>query len=118
MGASAETAPIDVEPGKVAKWIEEDPRMLLIDVREPHEREAGHIDGSVHIELTELSARAESFERGQPIVFYCRVGNRSMMAAQALRASGFDAYSMRGGLARWAQESRELSPEGGYVADH
>src|SRR6266487_600496 len=106
MGASAETAPIDVEPADVAKWIAEDPRVLLVDVREPREREAGHIDGSVHIELTQLASRAESFQRGQPIVFYCRVGNRSTMAAQALRASGFDAYSMHGGLARWAQEGR------------
>jgi len=57
-------------------------------------------------------------ERERPVVFYCRVGARSQMAAQAFRAAGFDAYSMRGGLLRWAQEQRPLSPEGGEVADH
>ncbi len=40
------------------------------------------------------------------------------MAAQAFRASGFQAHSMSGGLVRWAQEGHPLSPEGGHVADH
>jgi len=40
------------------------------------------------------------------------------MAAQAFRGAGFEAYSMTGGLVRWAQEQRALSPEDGYVADH
>jgi rhodanese-related sulfurtransferase len=40
------------------------------------------------------------------------------MAAQAFRGAGFDAYSMRGGLQRWAREGRPLSPEDGYVAEH
>ena len=52
------------------------------------------------------------------MVFYCRVGSRSEMAAQAFRAAGFEAYSMSGGLVRWAREGRPLSPQGGYVADH
>ena len=40
------------------------------------------------------------------------------MAAQAFRASGYEAYSMTGGLRRWADEGRPLAPEGGRVADH
>ena len=45
-------------------------------------------------------------------------GPRSLMAAQAFRASGYDAYSLRGGLARWVDEGHPLSPHDGYVADH
>jgi rhodanese-related sulfurtransferase len=52
------------------------------------------------------------------VVFYCRVGARSTMAAQAFRASGYEAYSMTGGLVRWAGEGRTLVPEGGHVAEH
>ncbi len=51
-------------------------------------------------------------------MFYCRVGSRSQMAAQAFRVSGYEAYSMAGGLVRWAREGRPLSPEGGRVAEH
>src|SRR6266702_4032531 len=75
-------------------------RDRVIDVRQGYERDAGHIAGTRHIELTELSSQAATVERERPVVFYCRVGSRSLMAAQAFRASGFDAYSLDGGLAR------------------
>jgi rhodanese-related sulfurtransferase len=118
MSVTSERAEIEVDPERVAGWLGEDPPAQVIDVREPHEREAGHIEGTRHIELVELSSQAATVERDRPVVFYCRVGSRSEMAAQAFRAAGFDAFSMRGGLQRWAQEGRPLSPEGGHVADH
>ena len=68
--------------------------------------------------MVELSGLASTIERDRPVIFYCRVGARSDMAAQAFRASGYEAYSMRGGLMRWAQEDRPLSPKDGHVADH
>ena len=40
------------------------------------------------------------------------------MAADAFRRAGYDAYSMAGGLERWAEEGRPLEPEGGHVAAH
>jgi hypothetical protein len=40
------------------------------------------------------------------------------MAMQAFRASGYEAYSLAGGLLRWADEQRPISPEGGTVAAH
>ena len=90
----------------------------IVDVREDYEREAGYVDGSRHIQLAQLASGAAELDPERPVIFVCRVGGRSLMAAQALRASGFEAYSMRGGLQRWAQEGRPMSPEGGYVADH
>jgi rhodanese-related sulfurtransferase len=107
-----------VDPERVAEWMSQQAAPQLIDVREPYEREAGYIEGSRHIALVDLSAQAASIDRERPVVFYCRAGARSEMAAQALRASGFDAYTMTGGLMRWSSEGRPLSPEGGSVADH
>jgi rhodanese-related sulfurtransferase len=109
---------IEIEPERVAEWLAQDPGLQVIDVREAYEREAGHIEGTRHIELVALSAAAGSLERERPVVFYCRVGSRSEMAAQAFRTAGFEAYSMTGGLARWEREGQPLSPEGGRVADH
>ena len=117
MGAAQQTEELEVDPGRLAAWLEEDPAPQVIDVRQGYEREAGHIAGTQHVELTALSAAAASVRRELPVVFYCRVGSRSLMAAQAFRASGFDAYSMRGGLLRWAGEGRPLTPKDGYVAD-
>lgn len=108
----------DLDPAELADWMRRDDRLQVIDVREPYEREAGHIAGTAHIPINELTGRAGEIDRERPVVFYCRVGARSDMAAQAFRASGYRALSMSGGLVRWAQEERPLSPEGGHVADH
>lgn len=116
--ASADAPEIEVDPERVAGWLGERPGPQVIDVRERYEREAGHIEGTRHIEMLQLSSAASTLERERPIVFYCRVGSRSEMAALAFRTAGFQAYSMRGGLQRWAQEGRPLAPAGGHVADH
>ncbi|HWG09832.1 MAG TPA: rhodanese-like domain-containing protein [Solirubrobacteraceae bacterium] len=115
---SPPTSEIGLAPERVADWLEQDPELQVIDVREPYEREAGHIAGTGHIEMTKLSEQASSLDPARPVVFYCRVGSRSTMAAQALRAAGYEAYSMDGGLVRWVQEERPLQPDGGYVASH
>lgn len=90
----------------------------LIDVREPYEWDAGRIDGARHIELERLASQAETIPRDRPVVFACRLGARSAMAAQAFRAAGWDAWSLRGGLTLWDHEGRPLVPESAYVADH
>lgn len=118
MSAQEKASELEVDPEQVAGWLSEDPLLQLVDVREPHEREAGRIGGSRHIELVRLSAEAATLDRERPVVFYCRVGSRSEMAAQAFRAAGYEAYSIRGGLLRWAREERALEPDDGYVAEH
>ena len=118
MSAAIDTSQIDIDPEQVADWRAREPDLQVIDVREPYEREAGHIANSRPIALVELTAQAATLARSRPVVFYCRMGSRSDMAAQAFRASGYEAYSMRGGLIRWAQEGRPLEPQDGYVAEH
>jgi rhodanese-related sulfurtransferase len=118
MAAPPDSTQTDIDPEQLAEWMSHDPDVQVIDVRENYEREAGYIEGSRHIPLVELSARATEIERERPVVFYCRVGARSDMAAQAFRASGASALSMRGGLLRWASENRPLAPDGGVVAEH
>ena len=109
---------IELEPSAVAERLAQDPELQLIDVREPYEHEAGHVPDTRLISLTALSSQAGTLQQERPVIFYCRVGSRSLMAAQAFRASGFEAYSMAGGLLRWSDEGRALAPDGGRVADH
>jgi rhodanese-related sulfurtransferase len=90
----------------------------VIDVREDYEREAGHVAGTRHLVLSQVAANAESIDPERPVIFQCRVGGRSLMAAQAFRGAGFDAYSMAGGVQQWVDEGRPIAPDGGYVADH
>lgn len=118
MSASPDTRQSDIDPAELAEWMAHDSELQVIDVREDYEREAGHIAGTAHIPMNELTGRAGEIDRERPVVFYCRVGVRSDMAAQAFRASGYRALSMSGGLVRWTQERRPLSPEDGRVAEH
>ena len=90
----------------------------LIDVREPYEHDAGRIAGARHIELERLASKAETISRDRPVVFYCRLGSRSGMAAQAFRHAGYDAYSMVGGLTAWDEQGLPLDPPDGRVAEH
>ena len=76
------------------------------------------IAGARHIALERLTSEADSLDRDRPVLFYCRVGSRSNMAAQAFRRAGFDAYSMDGGLTEWDRRDFPLEPEDGTVADH
>ena len=90
----------------------------LIDVREDTEWDAGRIGGARHIALGDVAAQAQTIDRDTPVVFYCRVGARSAMAADAFRKAGYEAYSLDGGLEAWAGEGRELEPADGSVATH
>jgi rhodanese-related sulfurtransferase len=91
--------------------------VVLIDVRRPHEWEAGRIPGARHVEVNDLPAEAENLDRERPVVLYCRSGSRSELAADALREAGFDVQALAGGISAWAKEDRPLEPEAGYVAE-
>jgi rhodanese-related sulfurtransferase len=110
-------ADIEISPQDTAQRLSEGD-VTVIDVREPHEREAGYIDGTRHIPIERLASEAEAIDRDRPVIFVCRVGSRSLMAAQAFRRAGYDAHSMAGGLTAWHDEGRPLVPEGGRVAEH
>lgn len=107
----------DLPPERVADLLARD-SVELIDVRERYERDAGHIEGSRHVELERLASEAETVPRDRPVVFHCRLGARSAMAARAFRAAGFDAYNLDGGIQAWVEAGLPIAPDGGYVAEH
>ena len=90
----------------------------LVDVREAYEWDEGRIAGARHVEMDQLSAVAESLTGEPPVVFYCRTGARSGVAAQAFRASGLEAHNLEGGLVAWVEKGLPLDPEDGKVALH
>lgn len=105
-----------MEPRAVAKGLESG-EVQVIDVRDDREWEAGRVPGSRHLLLAELPANRDSIDRETAVVFVCRGGNRSAMAAQAFRESGYEAYNLAGGLVAWAQAGLPLEPEDGEVVE-
>ena len=117
MRANATVRAMDVEPAQVAE-LQRQGSIQLIDIREEYEWDAGRIAGARHLEMGQVAAQAETIHREIPVVFYCRVGGRSAMAASAFRRAGYDAYTMTGGLVEWAALGLPIEPDGGYVEDH
>jgi rhodanese-related sulfurtransferase len=87
---------------------------LFVDVREQWERDAGRIEGSLHIPLGQLMTRHSEIEADGPVVVVCRTGARSEDAAQFLRAMGLaEVHNLDGGIVAWT--SAGLPFEGSVV---
>jgi rhodanese-related sulfurtransferase len=110
----ADAVSSDYTPQQVSELLAAN-SVQLIDVRQPHEHEAGRIAGGRLIQLDQLAANAETIDRTRPVVFYCRSGGRSAMATAAFAEAGFDAHNMTGGLLEWHAAGLPLEPDGGFV---
>ena len=75
---------------------------FLLDVRQPDEYRAGHIAGATLIPLGELARRMAELPGDREIICVCRSGNRSRTAAGQLKAAGYDAVNLQGGMINWS----------------
>ncbi len=105
----------ELQPREVSRLVESG-EAQLVDVRTDEEWQAGRIAEARHIPLESLSDQLGELDRSKPVVLYCRGGDRSGSAAQALAASGWEARHLEGGLSAWAEAGLPLEPEGGEVA--
>ncbi|WP_432169468.1 rhodanese-like domain-containing protein [Streptomyces sp. 1222.5] len=78
---------------------------VLLDIREPHEWQAGHAPGAVHLPLSALASGdgLPTAARSRPVVVICRSGSRSRRAAELLRERGVEAVDVIGGMRDWAE---------------
>lgn len=67
---------------------------IIVDVRSPHEYQAGHIPGSRNIPIERVSGRAAELRSlGKPVITVCKSGFRSNMAKSVLASEGIEAYN-------------------------
>ena len=73
---------------------------LVVDVRTTDEFSSGHFAGAINIPHESIveGLRARDISPDQPVVLYCRTGNRSGKAQQAMRTAGYTSVSNAGGL--------------------
>jgi rhodanese-related sulfurtransferase len=115
MADEAQDTTREVSREEARKLIEEGAELL--DVRADHEWGAGRIAGAKHLPLAEMAERTGELDPERPVVLYCRGGNRSSMATDALAAAGFDAAKLSEGIVGWDEAGLPLEPDGGYVAE-
>jgi rhodanese-related sulfurtransferase len=77
--------------------------VFFVDVREPNEWDAGHIEGAVNIPLMDLPSRYQELVTDKPVVTVCQIGQRSDLAAGFLQENGFEAHNLEGGMKEWAR---------------
>ncbi len=87
--------------------------VVLLDVREPLEWQAGHVAGAQHLPMSQLGARQAEIPTSPPIVCVCRSGHRSAFVTQALRQAGYEAHNLEGGLLAWLAADLPLVTEDG-----
>ncbi len=90
-----------ISPAEFVQTLQDDPQVMLIDVRTPAEYADGHIANSVNINVEEIASRLDEIPRDKTIVVYCRSGNRSARAAQILRNAGYNVIYDLGGIIDW-----------------
>jgi len=120
----------EIFPWDLEEMLEEDPNLILVDIREYDEFEIAHIKNSLHVPRGILESScdwnyAETIPilvkaRQQPVVVICRSGNRSALAAHTLQMMGYEnVVSLKTGLKGWNdsdlalynQAADEVDPE-------
>ena len=105
--SALEALPLEVSVSEAAELREQG--YFVLDVREPEEWEAGHIPGATLIPLGELETRFTELPSDQPILVYCRSGNRSAVGRDFLLGQNFPAVtSMAGGMNQWISAGYEV----------
>jgi rhodanese-related sulfurtransferase len=114
-----------ITPMTLLKKLQAKEDLLLIDVREHAEFEAGHISGARLVPRGIIEAAADptyakhlpelSSARDRAVVLYCATGGRAAMAAAVLQMMGFRAvFNLDGGYARWVDEGMPEVHEASY----
>ncbi|MER6915202.1 rhodanese-like domain-containing protein [Streptomyces sp. NPDC000594] len=93
---------------------------LILDVREEDEWEAGHVEGALHIPMSDFVARfgavTEAVAEGARAHVMCRVGGRSAQVTQYLVQQGIDAVNIDGGMIAWQSAGRPMVTDNGATA--
>jgi rhodanese-related sulfurtransferase/rubrerythrin len=101
--------PGPIRPEDLRQMIEkgDDTSFCIIDVRPSSEYRLDHIPGAVNIPLKEIESRDSLAREGADVVFYCRNGMRSKVAAILAIDAGLNSdavYSLDGGMAAYTGE--------------
>ncbi|CAN5422021.1 rhodanese-like domain-containing protein [soil metagenome] len=86
--------------------------LVVLDVREPAEWQHGHIEGALHVPMSEVPTRLAELPATQTLVV-CKVGGRSGQVTAYLTQQGFDVVNLDGGMLEWEASGRAMVSETG-----
>src|SRR5262249_14310717 len=94
----------DIPPGEALTLYQEDPTLVVLDVRTREEHAAGHILRARLVPLDELEHRlGELPPPDTPVLVQCTGGARAAAACERLRGNGYSRLvTLSGGLPAWS----------------
>jgi rhodanese-related sulfurtransferase len=93
----------EITPRELKQRLERKEEILIVDVREPWERQTASITPSQHLPMADVPSRFQELDPDQHIVVYCHHGVRSLSVTDWLRKQGYEkAQSMSGGIDQWS----------------
>jgi rhodanese-related sulfurtransferase len=100
----------EITPEELKQKLDAGSEVIVLDVREPWEFEAAHIEGSKLIPMEQIPARInQELDPEDHVVVICHHGVRSANVAAWMLQQGFErVQSLRGGIDRW---SRVVDPK-------
>lgn len=90
---------------------ENNPDILIVDVRTPEEIAGGKIDGAIEIDFSQDSfgSKINQLDKEKTIIVYCAVGGRSSKTVTFMKEQGFkNVYNLDGGIEAWAAAGEPL----------
>jgi sulfur-carrier protein adenylyltransferase/sulfurtransferase len=94
----------DISPAELnARLAAADPPIVL-DVREPWERDIARLPGTLDIPMGEVTACLKDLPRDREVVVMCRSGGRSAKVAEYLDREGYRVRNLAGGILAWARD--------------
>ncbi|MGH8220811.1 MAG: rhodanese-like domain-containing protein [Steroidobacteraceae bacterium] len=94
----------EVSAGELDSRLHASAPPVVLDVREPWEREIARLTGTLDIPMNEVAARLAELPKDRDIVVMCRSGGRSAQVADYLHRMGYRAANLTGGILAWAQD--------------
>jgi hydroxyacylglutathione hydrolase len=111
--AWAREYPVEAIPSINSKDLREHlDEVMLIDVRQKSEWDAGHIPGAIHFEAGRVTWEELPFPYDRPLAIQCASGNRSMSVSSVLRRRGYqNVIQVDGGIDKWKMHGFPVTRE-------
>ncbi|MBD1222488.1 rhodanese-like domain-containing protein [Virgibacillus halodenitrificans] len=97
----------EITTTELAKKMETEKGLNIIDVREDEEVAQGMIPGAKHIRLSEIPERVNEMDKNQHHFIVCRSGGRSGKACEFLSSQGYEVTNVAGGMLDWNGEVKK-----------
>jgi phage shock protein E len=99
----------DVSIQEALELMEEEPDLVILDVRTVGEFDEEHIMGAINIPVGEIADRLDELSKEDELLVYCRTGNRSGSAVSILSDAGYTkVYHMHEGISVWIQQGHPV----------